>query len=118
MSWGFLLGKEEEMFCDHFFLLQELQHDVQKTKEAFLQDSTLLDRLPQPAEPNTHVLLSGQMHSLQRASYLEKMLLMKTNEFKVPLSFLFNLKSWTFAHSLQFLISCEVIVISALWAAP
>ncbi|XP_022426107.2 nesprin-2 isoform X3 [Delphinapterus leucas] len=66
--------------------VKELQHDVQKTKEAFLQDSTLLDRLPQPAEPNTHVLLSGQMHSLQRASYLEKMLLMKTNEFKFVLS--------------------------------
>ncbi|KAJ8788309.1 hypothetical protein J1605_000365 [Eschrichtius robustus] len=66
--------------------VKELQHDVQKTKEAFLQDSTLLDRLPQPAEPNTHLLLSGQMHSLQRASYLEKMLLMKTNEFKFVLS--------------------------------
>lgn len=65
------------------FTLQELQCDVQKTKEAFLQNSTLLDRLPQPTEPNTHVLLSGQMHSLQRASYLEKMLLVKTNEFEV-----------------------------------
>ena len=58
-----------------------------QTKEAFLQNSTLLDRLPQPAEPNTHVLLSGQMHSLQRASYLEKMLLVKTNEFEVLLIF-------------------------------
>ncbi|XP_057586422.1 nesprin-2 [Hippopotamus amphibius kiboko] len=65
---------------------KELHHDVQKTKEAFLQNSTLLDRLPQPAEPNSHVLLSGQMHSLQRASYLEKMLLMKTNEFEFVLS--------------------------------
>ncbi|XP_070325555.1 nesprin-2 isoform X5 [Odocoileus virginianus] len=65
---------------------KELQCDVQKTKEAFLQNSTLLDRLPQPAEPNTHVLLTGQMHSLQRASYLEKMLLVKTNEFEFVLS--------------------------------
>ena len=60
---------------------------MQKTKEAFLQNSILLDRLPQPAEPNTHVLLSGQMYSLQRASYLEKMLLVKTNEFEVLLTF-------------------------------
>ncbi|OWK09294.1 SYNE2, partial [Cervus elaphus hippelaphus] len=65
---------------------KELQCDVQKTKEAFLQNSTLLDRLPQPAESNTHVLLYGQMHSLQRASYLEKMLLVKTNEFEFVLS--------------------------------
>ncbi|ELK04480.1 Nesprin-2 [Pteropus alecto] len=37
---------------------QELQHDVQKTKEAFLQNSTLLDRLPQPTESDTHFVLS------------------------------------------------------------
>ena len=84
--WGFVLGKEEECFTI-ILLLQELQCEVQKTKEAFLQNSTLLDRLPQPAEPNTHVLLSGQMHSLQRASYLETMLLVKTNEFEVLLIF-------------------------------
>ncbi|XP_036094192.1 nesprin-2 isoform X6 [Rousettus aegyptiacus] len=66
--------------------IKELQHDVQKTKEAFLQNSTLLDRLPQPAESDTHVLLSGQQHSLQRASYLEKMLLVKANEFEFVLS--------------------------------
>ncbi|KAM7157907.1 nesprin-2 [Molossus nigricans] len=66
--------------------IKELQQDVQKTKEAFLQNATLLDRLPQPAESDTHVLLSGQLHSLQRASYLEKMLLVKANEFEFVLS--------------------------------
>uniref|UniRef100_A0A480L0G3 Nesprin-2 n=2 Tax=Sus scrofa TaxID=9823 RepID=A0A480L0G3_PIG len=68
--------------CD----IKELQHDVQKTREAFLQNSILLDRLPQPAESNTHMLLAGQLHSLQRASYLERMLLLKTNEFEFVLS--------------------------------
>lgn len=81
-----------------WFLLQELQHDVQKTREAFLQNSILLDRLPQPAESNTHMLLAGQLHSLQRASYLERMLLLKTNEFEVHLGFPFL----AIAHSLQF----------------
>ncbi|XP_031309695.2 nesprin-2 isoform X1 [Camelus dromedarius] len=66
--------------------IKELQHDVQKTKEAFLQNSTLLDRLPQSTESNPHVLVSGQLHSLQRTSYLEKMLLLKTNEFEFVLS--------------------------------
>ncbi|XP_054546967.1 nesprin-2 isoform X3 [Talpa occidentalis] len=66
--------------------IKELQHDVQKTKEAFHQNSTLLDRLLKPAESSTHMLLSGQQHSLQRASYLEKMLLMKANEFELILS--------------------------------
>ncbi|XP_005399199.1 PREDICTED: nesprin-2 isoform X3 [Chinchilla lanigera] len=65
---------------------QELQHDVQKTKEALLQNSTLLDRLPQPAESSVPELLSGQQHALQRAAYLEKMLLMKANEFEFVLS--------------------------------
>ncbi|XP_053529343.1 nesprin-2 isoform X1 [Artibeus jamaicensis] len=66
--------------------IKELQHEVQKTKEALLQNSTLLDRLPQPAESDTHVLLSGHQHSLQRASYLEKMLLVKADEFEFVLS--------------------------------
>ncbi|KAM5338266.1 nesprin-2 isoform 2-T2 [Glossophaga mutica] len=66
--------------------IKELQHDVQKTKEAFLQNATLLDRLPQPAESDTHVLLSGHQHSLQRASYLEKMLRVKADEFEFVLS--------------------------------
>uniref|UniRef100_A0A671DRX2 Nesprin-2 n=2 Tax=Rhinolophus ferrumequinum TaxID=59479 RepID=A0A671DRX2_RHIFE len=66
--------------------IKELQHEVQKTKEAFLQNSTLLDRFPQSTESDTHVLLSGQQHSLQRASYLEKMLLVKANEFEFVLS--------------------------------
>ncbi|XP_021103430.1 nesprin-2 isoform X2 [Heterocephalus glaber] len=66
--------------------IQELQQDVQKTKEALLQNSTLLDRLPQPAESTAPLLFSGQLHALQRAAYLEKMLLMKANEFKLILS--------------------------------
>ncbi|XP_066128936.1 nesprin-2 isoform X3 [Saccopteryx bilineata] len=66
--------------------IKELQHDVQKTKEAFLQNSTLLDQLPQSTESDTHVLHSGQQHCLQRASYLEKMLLGKANEFEFVLS--------------------------------
>ncbi|XP_010601296.1 nesprin-2 isoform X1 [Fukomys damarensis] len=65
---------------------QELQQDVQETKEALLQNSTLLDRLPRPAESSTPELLSGQLHALQRAAYLEKMLLMKANEFEFILS--------------------------------
>ncbi|XP_054988523.1 nesprin-2 isoform X1 [Sorex araneus] len=66
--------------------LKELQHDVQKTKAAFLQNSELLDRLPTPAEGSTHMPICDQQHCLQRASYLEKMLLMKANEFEFVLS--------------------------------
>uniref|UniRef100_A0A8C9AHQ9 Spectrin repeat containing nuclear envelope protein 2 n=1 Tax=Prolemur simus TaxID=1328070 RepID=A0A8C9AHQ9_PROSS len=62
--------------------IKELQHDVQKTKEAFLQNSPLLERLPQPTESSTPMLLPGRLHSLQRAAYLEKMLLVKANEFE------------------------------------
>ncbi|XP_039720519.1 nesprin-2-like isoform X1 [Pteropus medius] len=76
----------EEILTSALRDVKELQHDVQKTIEAFLQNSTLLDRLPQPTESDTHVLLSGQQHSLQRASYLEKMLLVKANEFEFVLS--------------------------------
>lgn len=73
------------------FLLQELKRDVQKTKEAFVHNSALLDRLPPPAERDTHVLLAGQRHSLQRASSVGKMLLVKENEFEVPLLLSFKL---------------------------
>ncbi|XP_006142459.1 nesprin-2 isoform X5 [Tupaia chinensis] len=66
--------------------IQELQRDVQKTKEAFLQNSVPLDRLPQPAESSAHMLLSSQQHSLQKAAYLEKMLLAKAHEFEFVLS--------------------------------
>uniref|UniRef100_A0A8C5V010 Nesprin-2 n=1 Tax=Microcebus murinus TaxID=30608 RepID=A0A8C5V010_MICMU len=66
--------------------IKELQRDVQKTKEAFLQNSPLLERLPQPTECSTHMLLPGHLHSLQRAAYLEKMLLVKANEFEFVLS--------------------------------
>uniref|UniRef100_A0A2K6FJQ6 Nesprin-2 n=1 Tax=Propithecus coquereli TaxID=379532 RepID=A0A2K6FJQ6_PROCO len=66
--------------------IKELQRDVQKTKEAFLQNSPLLERLPQPTESSTHMLLPGHLHSLQRAAYLEKMLLVKADEFEFVLS--------------------------------
>ncbi|XP_007638273.2 nesprin-2 isoform X3 [Cricetulus griseus] len=66
--------------------LKELQHDVLKTKEACLENSTLLDQLPPPADPSTPGLHSGQLHSLQTAAYLEKMLLAKSNEFEIVLA--------------------------------
>ncbi|XP_038193388.1 nesprin-2 isoform X4 [Arvicola amphibius] len=66
--------------------IKELQHDVLETKEAFLANSTLLDQLPQPADPSTPGLHSGQLHSLQTAAYLEKMLLAKSSEFEIVLA--------------------------------
>ncbi|KAM5175710.1 nesprin-2 isoform 1-T2 [Callospermophilus lateralis] len=66
--------------------IKELKQDVQKTKEVFLQNSILLDRFPQPAESNASGLFSGQLYSLRRAIYLEKMLLVKANEFEFVLS--------------------------------
>ncbi|XP_026635286.1 nesprin-2 isoform X2 [Microtus ochrogaster] len=66
--------------------IKELQHDVLETKEAFLANSTFLDQLPQPADPSTLGLHSGQLHSLQTAAYLEKMLLAKSNEFEIVLA--------------------------------
>ncbi|XP_004370998.1 nesprin-2 [Trichechus manatus latirostris] len=68
--------------------IKELQRDVQNTKEVFLQNAALLERFPPSpsAESSLQVLLSGQSHSLQRASYLEKMLLVKANEFQFVLS--------------------------------
>ncbi|XP_006864630.1 PREDICTED: nesprin-2 [Chrysochloris asiatica] len=67
--------------------IKELQHDVQDTKEAFLQNTSLLERLPKSsAESSPLALLSGQSHSLQRAAYLEQMLHVKANEFEFVLS--------------------------------
>ncbi|XP_048217916.1 nesprin-2 isoform X2 [Perognathus longimembris pacificus] len=66
--------------------VKELQDGVQKTKEAFLQNITVLDGPPQPAALGSSQLLTGQRHSLQRADYLEKMLLLKANEFEMILS--------------------------------
>ncbi|XP_031211612.1 nesprin-2 isoform X2 [Mastomys coucha] len=66
--------------------IKGLQRDLQKTKEAFLENSTLSDRLPQPADCSTTGLHSGQRHSLQTAAYLEKMLLVKSNEFQIVLA--------------------------------
>ncbi|XP_051682362.2 nesprin-2 isoform X3 [Oryctolagus cuniculus] len=79
--------------------IKELHRDVQETREAFARSSALLDRLPQPAESSTHVFLSGQPHSLQRAAFLEKTLLMKASEFEFVLS---QLKEfWDQLESLQ-----------------
>ncbi|XP_075804010.1 nesprin-2 isoform X6 [Microtus pennsylvanicus] len=66
--------------------IKELQHEVLETKEAFLANSTFLDQLPQPADPSTLGLHSEQLHSLQTAAYLEKMLLAKSNEFEIVLA--------------------------------
>ncbi|XP_042637078.1 nesprin-2 [Orycteropus afer afer] len=66
--------------------IKELQHDVQNTKEAVVQNATLLERLPRSAESDPHVVLAGHSHFLQRAAYLEKMLLVKANEFELVLS--------------------------------
>lgn len=98
-----------------FLLPQELQHGVLETKKAFLANSTLLDQLPQPADPSTPGLHSGQLHSLQTAAYLEKMLLAKSNEFEVHLALLpFEWCFWAFScrppHAAE---SCEAIVLCA-----
>ncbi|XP_051003413.1 nesprin-2 [Acomys russatus] len=66
--------------------IKELRHDVLKTKEAFLENSTLLDQLPQPTERSTPGLHAEQVHSLQTAACLEKMLLAKSNEFEIVLA--------------------------------
>ncbi|KAM5273601.1 nesprin-2 [Ctenodactylus gundi] len=67
--------------------IKELQRDVQKTEEALLQNAALLDQLsPQPTPSSAPGLLSGQLHSLQRATYLAKMLLRKADEFEFVLS--------------------------------
>ncbi|XP_063118254.1 nesprin-2 isoform X7 [Rattus norvegicus] len=66
--------------------IKGLHRDLQKTKEAFLENSTLSDQLPQPAERSTPGLHSGQRHSLQTVACLEKMLLAKLNEFEIVLA--------------------------------
>ncbi|KAL1790760.1 nesprin-2 isoform X2 [Sigmodon hispidus] len=66
--------------------IEELQHAVLKTKEALLENSTLLDELPKPSDRSTPGLHSGHLHSLQTAAYLEKMLVAKSNEFKIFLA--------------------------------
>ncbi|XP_008564479.1 PREDICTED: nesprin-2 [Galeopterus variegatus] len=91
--------------------IKELQHDVQNTKDAFLQNSTLLDGLPQPAESSPH---AGHLYSLQRVAYLEKMLLVKANEFEVHVIFPFELEYQTFAYYPHSLVSCEGIVLQGL----
>lgn len=97
-----------------FLLPQELQRGVRETKEAFLANSTLLDQLPQPADPSTPGLHSGQLHSLQTAAYLEKMLLAKSNEFEVHLALLpFEWCLWDSHAALPTLLSCEAIVLCA-----
>lgn len=66
--------------------IKGLHRDLQKTKEALLENSTLSDQLPQPAERSTPGLHSGQRHSLQTVACLEKMLLTKLNEFEIVLA--------------------------------
>lgn len=90
-----------------FLPLQGLLCDLQKTKEAFLENSTLSDQLPQPEERSTPGLHSGQRHSLQTAAYLEKMLLARSNEFEVCPAFSAEWRLWT-ALSLE---SCEAVVL-------
>lgn len=109
MDWGGI------SILSSFLLPQELQHDVLETREAFLANSTFLDQLPQPADPSTLGLHSGQLHSLQTAAYLEKMLLAKSNEFEVRLALLpFEWCLCAFScgppHTAE---SCEAIVLFA-----
>ncbi|XP_012892387.1 PREDICTED: nesprin-2-like, partial [Dipodomys ordii] len=73
--------------------VKELQDGVQKTKETFLQNITLLDGLPQPTELGSPQQFTVQRHSLQRADYLEKMLLLKANEFEVHFTLPFRSKA-------------------------
>uniref|UniRef100_A0A6I8NCE0 Nesprin-2 n=1 Tax=Ornithorhynchus anatinus TaxID=9258 RepID=A0A6I8NCE0_ORNAN len=72
--------------------VKELQQDLQSTREAFLQNSTLVDQLLQRAGPTAQGVLSHHSYSLQRISYLEKMLLIKSNEFEFVLSQLRDFK--------------------------
>lgn len=109
MDWGGI------SILSSLLLPQELQRDVLETKEAFLANSTFLDQLPQPADPSTLGLHSGQLHSLQTAAYLEKMLLAKSNEFEVRLALLpFEWCLCAFSsrppHTAE---SCEAIVLFA-----
>ncbi|KAM6202620.1 nesprin-2 [Rhynchocyon petersi] len=67
--------------------IKELQQGVQDSHEAFLDKASLLERLPpSSSEASPCLLLSGQSHCLQRATYLEKMLLVKANEFEFVFS--------------------------------
>ncbi|XP_074146434.1 nesprin-2 isoform X1 [Sminthopsis crassicaudata] len=65
---------------------KNLQHDLENIKETFLQNSTIIAPNLEQAGPVKQDVLSNQSSSLQRISYLEKMLLMKSNEFEHILS--------------------------------
>ncbi|XP_075782511.1 nesprin-2 isoform X2 [Pelodiscus sinensis] len=62
-----------------------LQQGLQPIKGSFLQVSELTDQITQHAKAATQAVLSDKAHPLQRISYLEKMLQMKSDEFKFNL---------------------------------
>uniref|UniRef100_K7E389 Spectrin repeat containing nuclear envelope protein 2 n=1 Tax=Monodelphis domestica TaxID=13616 RepID=K7E389_MONDO len=61
---------------------ENLQNELQNIKETFLQNSAVIEPNLEQAGPVKQDVLSNQSSSLQRISYLEKMLLMKSNEFE------------------------------------
>uniref|UniRef100_A0A5F8GSM9 Spectrin repeat containing nuclear envelope protein 2 n=1 Tax=Monodelphis domestica TaxID=13616 RepID=A0A5F8GSM9_MONDO len=65
---------------------ENLQNELQNIKETFLQNSAVIEPNLEQAGPVKQDVLSNQSSSLQRISYLEKMLLMKSNEFEHVLS--------------------------------
>uniref|UniRef100_A0A4X2LQP5 Nesprin-2 n=1 Tax=Vombatus ursinus TaxID=29139 RepID=A0A4X2LQP5_VOMUR len=65
---------------------KNLQHDLENIKETFLQNSAIIEPNLEQAGPVKQDVLSNQSSSLQRISYLQKMLLMKSNEFEHILS--------------------------------
>ncbi|XP_072485533.1 nesprin-2 isoform X2 [Notamacropus eugenii] len=66
--------------------VKNLQHDLENIKEIFLQNSAVIEPNLEQADPVKQDVLSNQSSSLQRISYLQKMLLMKSNEFEHVLS--------------------------------
>ncbi|XP_036590172.1 nesprin-2 isoform X1 [Trichosurus vulpecula] len=65
---------------------KNLQRDLENIKETFLQNSAVIEPNLEQAGPVKQDVLSNQSSSLQRISYLQKMLLMKSNEFEHVLS--------------------------------
>ncbi|XP_074092082.1 nesprin-2 isoform X2 [Macrotis lagotis] len=65
---------------------KNLHHDLENVKETFLQNSATIGPKLEQASPVKEDVVSSQSSSLQRISYLEKMLLMKSNEFEHVLS--------------------------------
>ncbi|XP_068947829.1 nesprin-2 [Petaurus breviceps papuanus] len=63
-----------------------LQDDLENIKETFLQNAAVIELNLEQAGPVKQDVLSNQSSSLQRISYLQKILLMKSNEFEHILS--------------------------------